>query len=202
MVSDRRFDRSRSPPNTPSTPPPRKNMDTHIVSNWKLGEAVEAENGLRFAPLTTAGGPIILTLAACVTPFELSSWQEDAFVKNLDLRLDALTESKLECMQACIAEKFGLPKYNTEGFKPFLHKNGEYPANIRVKIQTAGGLTKTRFWGKDKKLTKAPEQFAGGTFDARVLLKGVWYSESCWGVSLQAIDCMLTKDPPTPECPF
>ena len=199
---DRRCARSRSPPNTPSTPPPRKNMDTHIVSNWKLGEAVEAENGLRFAPLTTAGGPIILTLAACVAPFEPSSWQDDALVKNLDLRLDALTESKLECMQACIAEKYGLPKYCTEGFKPFLHKNGEYPANIRVKLQTTTSLTKTRFWGKDKKLTKAPEQFAGATFDAKLLLKGVWYSESCWGISLQATDLMLTKDPPPIECPF
>ena len=196
---DRRCARSRSPPNTP----PRKQMDTP-VSNWKLGEAVEKDtNGLKFASLTTsAGGPIVLTLVGCVSPFELSSWQEDALVKNLDLRLDALTESKLECMQACIAEKYGLPKYNTEGFKPFLHKREEYPANIRVKLQTATGLTKTRFWSKDKKLTKAPEQFAGATFDAKLLLKGVWYSESCWGVSLQATDLMLTKDPPPIECPF
>ena len=88
---DRRCARSRSPPNTPSTPPQRK-MDSP-VSGWKLEGAVVAENGLKFASLTTAGGPIILTLAACVTPFELSSWQEDAFVKNLDLRLDTLTES-------------------------------------------------------------------------------------------------------------
>jgi hypothetical protein len=177
-------------------------MDTHIVSNWKLGEAVEADtNGLCFAPLTTAGGPIILTLAACVAPFEPSSWQDDALVKNLDLRLHALTESKLECMQACIAEKFSLPKYNTEGFKAFLHKREEYPANIRVKLQTAG-LTKTRFWGSDKKLVEPPEQFAGGTFDAKVLLKGIWYAESCWGVSLQATNLMLVTEAPVPECPF
>ena len=115
-------------------------MDTD-VADWKLGEAVEAENELKFASLTTACGPIMLTLAAVVAPFEPSSWQDDALVKNLDIRLDALTESKLECMQACIAEKFSLPKYNTEGFKPFLHKKEEYPANLRV--------TKTRFWEKD-----------------------------------------------------
>ena len=114
MVStDRRFGRSRSPPNTPSTPPQRK-MDSP-VSGWKLGDIVVAENGLQFASLTTAGGPIILTLSG-IAPFEPSSWQDDALVKNLDIRLDAPTESKLECMQACIAEKFSLPKYNTEGF--------------------------------------------------------------------------------------
>jgi hypothetical protein len=193
---DRRCARSRSPPNTP---PPKK-MDTPVIS-WKLGEAVEAENGLKFASLTTASGPIILTLSG-IAPFEPSSWQDDALVKNPDLRLDALTESKLECMQACIAEKYGLPKYSTEGFKPFLHKRDDFPANLRVKLQ-AKGLTKTRFWSKeDKKLTKAPEHFAGATFDAKVLLKGVWYSESCWGVSLQATDLMITKEAQLPDCPF
>ena len=123
-------------------------------------------------------------------------------MKNLDIRLDAKTESQLDCMQACIAEKFSLPKYNTDGFKPFLHKNGEYPANIRAKLQTTG-LTRTRFWSKeDKKLIPAPEQFAGATFDAKVLLKGVWYSESCWGVSLQATDLMLIAEAAVPDCPF
>ena len=193
MVShDRKFERSRSPAS------PRK-MD-NPVSSWKLGEAIEAENGLKFASLSTAGGPIILTLSA-VAPFEPSSWQEGSLVKNLDLRLDKLTEEKLECMQACIAETFSLPKYKTDAFKAFLHKKEEYPANLRAKLQTTG-LTKTRFWGKDKKSTQAPENFAGATFDAKVLLKGIWYSEECWGASLQATDLMLVAEAPVPECPF
>ena len=193
MVShDRKFARSRSPAS------PRK-MDTP-VSNWKLGEAVEAENGLKFAGLTTSGGPIILTLAG-VTPFEPSSWQEGSLVKNLDIRLDKLTEEKLECMQACIAEKFSLPKYKTNAFKPFLHKREEYPANLRAKLQTTG-LTRTRCWDRDRKQTQAPENFAGATFDAKVLLKGIWYSEECWGASLQATDLMLVAEAPVPECPF
>ena len=193
MVShDRKFERSRSPAS------PRK-MDSP-VSSWKLGEAIEAENGLKFAGLTTSGGPIILTLAG-VTPFEPSSWQEGSLVKNLDIRLDKLTEEKLECMQACIAEKFSLPKYKTDAFKAFLHKNGEYPANIRSKLLVIG-LTKTRFWGKDKKPTQAPESYVGATFEAKVLLKGIWYSEECWGASLQATDLMLIAEAPVPECPF
>ena len=193
MVShDRKFERSRSPAS------PRK-MD-NPVSSWKLGEAIEAENGLKFASLSTAGGPIILTLSA-VAPFEPSSWQEGSLVKNLDLRLDKLTEEKLECMQACIAETFSLPKYKTDAFKAFLHKNCEYPANLRAKLQTTG-LTKTRFWGEDKKPTKAPESYVGATFEAKVLLKGLWYAEECWGVSLQATDLMLVAEAPTPECPF
>ena len=193
MVShDRKFERSRSPAS------PRK-MD-NPVSSWKLGEVIEAENGLKFASLSTAGGPIILTLSA-VAPFEPSSWQEGSLVKNLDLRLDKLTEEKLECMQACIAETFSLPKYKTDAFKAFLHKKEEYPANLRAKLQTTG-LTKTRFWGKDKKSTQAPENFAGATFDAKVLLKGIWYSEECWGASLQATDLMLIAEAPVVECPF
>jgi hypothetical protein len=190
--SDHRWGRSRSPS-------PRRKMDSP-VSSWKLGETVEAENGLRFTGLTVAGGPIVLTLSG-IAPFDPSSWQEESLVKNLDIRLDASTESKLECMQACIMERFALPKYKTDAFKPFLHKREEYPANLRVKVQTTG-LTKTRFWRKDKKQTEAPECYAGATFEAKVLLKGIWYSEECWGASLQATDMMLIKDPPIPECPF
>jgi len=141
------------------------------VSSWKLGEVVEAENGLKFAGLTTSGGPIILTLSG-VAPFEPSSWQEGSLVKNLDIRLDAATEGKLSCMQACVAETFSLPKYKTEAFKPFLHKKEEYAANLRAKMQTTG-LTKTRFWDSNKKLTEPPESFAGATFEAKVLLKGI-----------------------------
>ena len=187
--SDHRWDRSHSPSS--------RKMDSP-VSGWKLGEVVEAEN-LKFASLTTAGGPIILTLSG-VAPFEPSSWEE-SLVKNLDIRLDAETESKLECMQFCIAERFSLPKYKRDAFKPFLHKREEYPANLRAKLLTTG-LTKTRFWGKDKKQTGAPESFAGATFEAKVLLKGIWYAEECWGTSLQATDMMLLTDPPTAECPF
>ena len=175
-------------------------MDTP-VSSWKLGELVETDiNELKFASLTTAGGPIILSLSG-IAPFEPSSFQESS-VKNLDIRLDASTEEKLECMQSCINEQFSQPRYKGDAFKPFLHKNGEYPANLRVKIQMAG-MTKTRFWSKeDKKLIPAPEQFAGALFDAKVLLKKVWYAESAWGISLQATDLMLIAEAPVPDCPF
>ena len=173
---------------------------TNPVSNWKLADVVEAENGLQFAGLTVEGGPIILTLSG-VAPFDPSSWQEESLVKNLDIRLDAATESMLECMQACIAERFTLPEYKTDAFKPFLHKKEEYPANIRVKLQTTG-LTKTRFWDSDKKLSGPPESYAGATFEAKVLLKGIWYAESAWGVSLHATDLMLVAEAPIPEWPF
>jgi hypothetical protein len=189
--SDQRWGRSRSPS-------PRRKMDSP-VSSWKIGETVVAENGLQFAGLTVAGGPIILTLAG-VTPFEPSSWEE-SLVKNLDIRLDKLTEEKLVFMQVRIAETFGLPKYKTEAFKPFLHKKEEYAANLRMKLQTTG-LTRTRFWDTDKKLTSVPDQFAGASFEAKVLLKGIWYAESAWGVSMQAMDLMRVAEAPVPECPF
>ena len=192
---DRRCSRSRSPP----TPPPQPKM-TNPVSSWKLGEIVDVEGGLQFASLTTADGPIILTLSG-IAPFAPSSWQEKLLMKNFDIRLNAATEGQLECMQACIAERLTLPKYKTDAFKPFLHKKEEYPSNIRVKLQTTG-LTKTRFWGSDKKLSEPPESFAGATFEAKVLLKGIWYAEAAWGVSLHATDLMLVAEAPVPECPF
>ena len=192
---DRRCARSRSPTTL------RNPKMGNPVSKWKLGEIVEAEGGLQFTGLTVQGGPIVLTLVGCVAPFEPSSWQEDSLVKNLDLRLDKLTEETLECMQACIAEQYRLPKYKTDAFKSFLHKKEDYPANLRTKLQTTG-LTKTRFWDSNKKLTEPPESYSGGTFEAKVLLKGIWYAESAWGISIHATDLLLTKEAPIPECPF
>ena len=189
---DRRCARSRSP-----TTPPKPKM-TDPVSSWKLGEQIEAENGLKFASLTLGGGPVTLTISG-IAPFEPSSWGDNP-VKNLDIRLDGPTEEKMTCMQACIGERFSLPKYQENAFKTFLNKNAEFPANIRFKL--GSGSTGTSYWDKDKKLIKPPESFQGATFDVKLILKGVWYSGDCWGVSLQAMDLMMTKDPPIPECPF
>ena len=196
---DRRFARSPSPPATP------RGTEPTIVNTWKLGESLEAENGLKFASLTTAeGGPIVLSLEGCVAPFDPSSWQEETPMKNFDLRLDAATESKLSCMQACAAERFSQPKYKTDAFKPFLHKKEAYPTNLRAKLQTIGA-TAVRYWTTDKGLTTGPERHQGGTFDAKVLIKGVWYaadSYGCWGLSVHVTDLMLVTEPALPECPF
>ena len=191
---DRRCARSRS--RSPTTLPKPK-MD-NPVSSWKLGEQIQGENGLRFASLTMEGEPITLTISG-VAPFEPSSWG-DSPVKNLDIRLDGPTEEKMTCMQACIAERFSLPKYQENVFKKFLSKNMDFPANVRFKLGL--GLTGTRYWNKDKKLIKMPDSFQGATFDVKLIMKGVWYSYDCWGVSLHATDILLTKEAPIPNCPF
>ena len=176
-----------------------------MVSSWKMGESVEADNGLQFASLATAeGGPIVLSLVGCVAPFEPSSWQEESPIKNLDLRLDAATESVLSCMQACVAEKYSLPRYRADAFNAFLHKKEAFPANLRAKLQTTGA-TAVRYWTTEKRLTTAPERHRGATFDAKVLIKGVWYaaeSYGCWGLSVHVTDLMLVTEPALPECPF
>ena len=176
-------------------------MNITPVANWILGETVDVEGNLKFAPLTVWGGPIILSLTG-IAPFEPSSWG-DKPTKNLDIRLDGPTEEKLTCMQACISEKFSLPKYQENAFKTFLNKNGEFPANIRFKLGGVSGLTGTRYWDHDKKLlSKPPQHYSGATWDCKILLKGVWYSDEYWGISLQATDMMRTQAPPIPECPF
>jgi len=54
---------------------------TDPVSSWKLGEQIEAENGLKFASLTLGGGPVTLTVSG-IAPFEPSSWGDNP-VKTL-----------------------------------------------------------------------------------------------------------------------
>ena len=65
-------------------------------------------------------------------------------------------------------------------FKSTLHKNGAYPTNLRVKVQTKGACG-ARYWDKQKNMLKPFASHAGSTFRAKLYMKGVWFSNSSWG---------------------
>ena len=120
-----------------------------------------------------------------LAPFDANKWSQ------LDLRLSEAIENRLTFRHTKIANTYG----ENENFKPFLNKKDNYAANIRVK------LASTRYWNKQKKLIKAPEALQGSKFDAKILIKGIWRTDNCWGVSVHAVDLMI-KDESIPTCPF
>ncbi len=183
--------------------------DSLVVDKWCFGVPTIVSDTFRIVPLKTQNGPIATTSEECFSPFELSSPQEDANRKNLDLRLSETWESKIECMEANIIywvsqdpvryfnEALGEEEIQ-ERFKSCLHKKGEYPANLRVKVQTKGACA-ARYWSPDKQLIQVPATHAGCTFKAKLLIKGLWFAESSWGVTIEATDLLIQNQP---ACPF
>ena len=202
---DLRFDRSRSPVRLPPM---------ERVEDWTVGEPVLSDNGLKTALLTCRGEAILITISEDLyAPFDLSSFVEGAAKKNLDLRLPAAWKSKFECMEACVVH---LAQQNaqhlfgeaTEGeiesnYKGLVRKNGQFPANLRVKIQTRGALA-TRHWNADKSRAEAPPSHHGYQFQVRLLVKALWFAQNgSWGIVLEATDLMIKSEGcPTAVCPF
>jgi len=160
-------------------------QDEQSILSWDLGEEVLSDN-VKFRALTRNGEPITLMLEDAIAPFEANKYSQ------LDLRLSESMEKRLIFMQTRIANTYGAK----DTFKPFLNKKDNYQANIRVKLSSS-----TRYWNKQKKLIKAPESVQGSTFDAKLWIKGIWRTDTCWGLSLHAVD-LLFKDENIPICPF
>ena len=112
--------------------------DSFAVEQWVLGTPGLVGESLQVAPLKLKNGnPIVATTEACVCPFDLSSQQESATRKNLDLRLLEDWEKMIEEMES---NRINLVVGGSEGyfnekleaeeiqqrFKSTLHKNGEY----------------------------------------------------------------------------
>ena len=183
--------------------------DSLAVDSWCFGDATVVGDALRIVPLKTQNGPITTTTEECHSPFDLSSQQDDANRKNLDLRLSQDWESKIECMEANVVywvaqdpERYFDDALGEEDiqerFKSCLHKKLEYPANLRVKVQTKGACA-VRYWSEDKQLLGAPATHAGCTFKAKLLVKSLWFGESSWGIMLEATDLLVLHQP---LCPF
>ena len=88
----------------------------------------------------------------------------------------------------------------SEAYKPVTKKTGEYPRNLRVKVNTLG-LQATRYWDIAKNRVKPPEKHAGMIFSARVTLRSLWFVNDTWGLVAECTDLMATEEEAA-ECPF
>ena len=108
--------------------------------SWTVGLGTPQLVGesLQIAPLKLKNGnPIVATTEECFCPFDLSSQQESAVRKNLDLRLSEDWEKRSEDMASNLinlvdgdSEKYLTEKLEAEEiqqrFKRSLHNNREY----------------------------------------------------------------------------
>ena len=181
------------------------------VSTWIFGEGREVSEGLRSFPISVGGKWLTIQLLETLSPFEPSSLTEGAARKTLTLRLPKEWDEPFGEMEATLVklmakkskEIFGkkLSEEQLHGsYKPISKKTGEYPRNLRAKVNQ-GGQYATRYWGADKAATQPPETHAGQSFNAVVNLRSLWVSADAWGLVCDAAHLQVVDGAPV-ECPF
>ena len=185
------------------------------VSSWDIHSHSTDSHGLRTVPVSYEQRPIALTIQDAYSPFEPSAFIEGSPRKTLALNLTAEWDDALECFEACLLHEVAAKSLQIFGrtlgqaevqqmYKPLSRKVGEYPRNLRVKLNTAGFYAAT-FWAPDKTRLihrlETPESLAGRTLNVRVALRAIWIGDDAWGVVADCTDVQLT--PMAPEvCPF
>ena len=180
------------------------------VKSWTFLDA-RSESGIKSIPVTYQRSPIVLSIQDVLSPFEPSSFVEESTRKTITLRLNKEWDAAVDCFEACILheaasrseEFFGRPlgeEVVREMYKPISKKTGDYPRNLRVKLNTAGPYA-ARYWGSDKTRLDPPGTLAGVALNVRVSLRALWIGDDAWGVVAECTDLQLAEQGPE-ECPF
>ncbi len=201
--------RSRSPPQTRGSAVAPAALIPPVKS-WTFLDA-RSESGIKSIPVTYQRSLIVLSIQDVLSPFEPSSFVEESTRKTITLRLNKEWDAAVDCFEACILheaasrseEFFGRPlgeEAVREMYKPISKKTGDYPRNLRVKLNTAG-LYAARYWGSDKTRLDPPGTLAGVALNVRVSLRSLWIGDDAWGVVADCTDLQVAEQG-SEECPF
>ncbi len=184
---------------------------TPPVKSWQFMPSSSADGGVKSVPIAHQQRPIALSIHKAFSPFEPSAYAEGGTRKTLTLRLDKEWDAAFDCFEACLLhevttrseEFFGravLPLEVREMYKPIAKKSGDYPRNLRAKLNTTGPYA-ARYWASDKTRLDAPETLADIHLNVRVALRAIWIGDDAWGVVADCTDLQLAEQSPE-ECPF
>ena len=208
---DSRFARSRSPGKRAAVMKRASPVLVPAVNAWVFGKPADPlNNGLKSAPISYEGQPIVLTVNGAFSPFEPSALTEESTRKTFTLRLPRDWEDALDCMEACIVQKicehsevyFGTALDEEQvrsTYKAITKKTGDYPRNLRAKLNTEGPYS-ARFWAVDKSRIDAPETLAGVHVNVKCVLRALWFGDEAWGIVADCTDVQLVEQ--VDECPF
>ncbi len=180
------------------------------VKSWTFLPA-RSESGIKSIPVTYQRSPIVLSIQDVLSPFEPSSFVEESTRKTITLRLNKEWDAAVDCFEACILheaasrseEFFGRPlgeEEVREMYKPITKKTGEYPRNLRAKLNTSGFYA-ARYWSADKTRLDARETLSNTPFNVREALRALWIGEDAWGVVADCTDVQLVGLS-SEVCPF
>ena len=179
------------------------------VKTWKFGPA-QGDSEVKSYPLTMGGMDIVLNLQGCLSPFDPSSLNGGAR-KTLTLRLPKIWDEPFGGMEAALIKEAALKSQHLFGekltadqlqerYKPIGKKVGEYPRQLRAKLNT-DGFYACRYWDSERKRAEPPEDHTGILFNAVIKLRALWVSSEAWGLVCDATDLQFLETAQV-ECPF
>ena len=179
------------------------------VKTWKFGPA-QGDSEVKSHPLTVGGMDIVLNLQGCVSPFDSSSLNGGAR-KTLTLRLPQVWDEPFGSMETALIKEAAVKSQSLFGeqlteeqlqerYKPISKKTGEYPRQLKTKLNTEGYYA-VRYWDSERKRADAPGDHIGLMFNAVIRLRALWASSEAWGLVCDATDLQLLETAQV-ECPF
>ena len=180
-------------------------------ANWHLADQLVTPKGAKTCLLTADRKHVAFQPTSRVTcPFGISSWEEDATRKNLEIRctpeLEAYFGSFDEWAISYIAQNSGrlLKKELSEqtirqNYKPALNQKADYPALLRTKVNTVG-TKEVRFWDEHGNSAKEPDDWKAVACSVRLNIRSLWIMGSSFGWTVECTDVQL--HPPVHACPF
>ena len=179
------------------------------VKTWKFGPA-QGDSEVKSYPLSVGGMDIVLNLQGCLSPFDPSSLNGGAR-KTLTLRLPKVWDQPFGEMEAALIKEAATKSQTLfdetlseeqlqERYKPIGKKTGEYPRQIRTKLNT-DGFYACRYWDSERKRAEPPEDHTSLAFNAVIKLRALWVSSEAWGIVCDATDLQLIEAAQV-ECPF
>ena len=193
-----------------------KVLETVDFQKVKLGENVSTRGGAKFFPLTHEdGSPILLDYGyqSVSTPFRPRAFGEETkvnFLLSISTELHAYVEQLTEqvrslCKTANVLGNMSEDSIHKKFVSPFRSDDSHSPL-LRTKIETAE-VAQVKVWsteGLRVPFETAIEQLQGGSFKARIKLRGLWMqSDKSHGISLAVDDIMLQPcEEAEDECPF
>ena len=179
------------------------------VNTWKFGPAL-GESDVKSFPLTAGGLDLVLNLQGCLSPFDSSSLNGGAR-KTLTLRLPRIWDEPFHQMETALIKEAALKSQTLFGekltadqlqerYKPLGKKVGEYPRQLRTKLNT-DGFYACRYWDSERKRADPPGDHTGISFNAVIKLRALWVSSEAWGIVCDATDLQF-QEIAQMECPF
>jgi len=180
------------------------------VKSWKFGPS-QGDSDVKSYPLTVGGMDLVLNLqGGCISPFDPSSLNGGAR-KTLTLRLPKVWDEPFGEMEAALIKEVAVKSIALfdetlneeqlqERYRPIAKKVGEYPRQLRTKLNT-DGFYAARYWNSERQCIDPPEDHTGLVFNAVIKLRALWVSAEAWGLVCDATDLQLLETAQV-ECPF